>query len=51
MFTLNFVIGILETSETKLVINNKTAWNLGVSFFEFILVGFGLYSLFGNLLG
>lgn len=51
MSTLNFVIGELIESESKLIINNKTPWNLGVSFLEVLLVVFGTYTLGENIFG
>ena len=43
MSTLNFVIGTLVESDTELLINNKTPWNIGISFIEAFLIVLGLY--------
>ncbi|MBL1209086.1 hypothetical protein [Geminocystis sp. GBBB08] len=51
MSTLNFVIGTLEKSDTKLVINNKTSWNIGISFIEAFMVVLGIYTLTENIFG
>ena len=46
MSTLNFEIGSLSTSNTTLMIENKTIYNMSIVALEPILVVLGLYLLF-----